>query len=309
VELIRGLYNIRSRHAGCVATIGNFDGLHLGHQKLLQNLIVEARQLNLPSLVITFEPLPGEYFLKQQAPARLLRLREKLKLLQDCAIDRVLCLRFNQALANLSAEQFVADILVKQLAVKQIIIGDDFHFGKNRQGNFALLQKLGRQYGFQVTALAAATLNGERIGSSRVRAALLQGDLKFAARLLGRPYGISGHVIYGKQLGRQLGFPTINIPLPHQVLPMQGIFAVKVHGLDRQPLFGAASMGNRPAVDGTKNLLEVYLFDFNAVAYGRFVSVEFIEKIRDERYFASLETLKAQIAQDVARVREIVEKL
>jgi riboflavin kinase / FMN adenylyltransferase len=306
LEFIRGLSNIRSHHAGCVATIGNFDGVHLGHQKVLQNLIAHAKQLNLPALVITFEPLPQEYFLAKKAPARLSRLREKVTLLKKCGIDRVLCLRFNTELANLTAENFVKDILVKKLAVKHLIVGDDFRFGKKRAGDFALLQSMGKAHGFAVSATETMLLDGERIGSSRVRAALAQGDLKLAEQLLGRPYCISGHVVHGNKLGRELGFPTINIPLPHLVIPLRGIFAVKIYGLKETVLLGAASIGNRPVVDGKRDWLEVNIFDFNESVYGCFVIIEFIQKLRNELNFNSLGDLKTQIAKDVAQAKKIL---
>jgi riboflavin kinase/FMN adenylyltransferase len=306
MHLIRGLNNIRSEHFGCVATIGNFDGLHLGHQKVLKNLIAQAKKLNLPSLVITFEPLPQEYFLSHKAPARLLRLREKLTLLKDFGVDRVLCLRFNKNLADIPAQEFVTEILVKKLGVQYLIVGDDFRFGKNRAGDFILLQQIGQIHNFAVSSTETFLLDNARVGSSRVRAALAQGDLKLAAQLLGRPYTMSGHVVYGQQLGRQLGFPTINITLPHLVIPLRGVFAVWVHGLGNKPLPGAANIGNRPAVSGNRDWLEVHLLDFNQDVYGRFVAVEFVEKLRDELPFPSLEELTEQIALDVAQTREIL---
>lgn len=306
MEFIRGLHNIRPQHFGCVATIGNFDGLHLGHQKILQNVIAKAKQLNLPSLLITFEPLPREYFQGKNAPTRLLRLREKLILLKQFGIDRVLCLRFNHALANQSAQDFVTEILVKKLGIKYLIVGDDFRFGKDRAGDFALLQQMGETYGFEVSATDTVLFADERVGSSRVRAALAQGNLQLAAQLLGRPYTITGHIVHGNQLGRLLGFPTINIPLPHAAVPLCGIFAVWVHGLADHPLPGAASLGKRPTVDGKKDWLEVYILDFNQDVYGHFVEVEFVEKLRDELRFDNLDQLKTEIAKDVAQVRKIL---
>lgn len=306
MQVIRGLHNIRDHHAGCVATIGNFDGVHLGHQKVLSNLIATARQLNYPSVVITFEPLPHEYFLKEKSPSRLLRFREKLNLFKQYGVDRVLCLRFNDSLANVEAQDFVRGVLIKKCGIRHLIVGDDFRFGKKRAGDFQLLQKMGRENGFVVTPTETVLLEGERIGSSRVREALASGNLKLAAQLLGRPYRMSGHVVYGNQLGRQIGFPTVNVPVPHRVLPLHGVFAVRVHGLAEGSLPGAANIGNRPAVSGKRNWLEVHLFDFNQDVYGRFIEVEFVEKLREELYFASLEELTAQIAKDVAKAREIL---
>jgi|SRR6185312_4359009 len=285
----------------CVATIGNFDGVHLGHQKILQQVTEQANLLNLPSLVITFEPLPAEYFLKDKAPARLLTLKEKLILLNKYNISKVLCLRFNKALENLNAEKFVSEILVKNLKVKSLIVGDDFRFGYKRQGDFALLQQLGEIHDFTVTHTQTVLWDNERVGSSRVRAALATGNLTLAAQLLGRPYTISGHVIYGDQRGHQLGFPTANIPLRRLVSPLSGVFAVKADGLP-----GVANVGNRPTVDGKQSRLEVHLFDFNQTIYGRYLQVEFVHKIRDEQRFGSLEELKKQIELDAITAREIL---
>lgn len=305
MKLIRGLGNIPQPFA-CVATIGNFDGVHLGHQRVLQKLRTQATQLNLPTVLITFEPLPAEYFLGARAPARLSRWREKVTALKNYGVDHILCLRFNTTLANMSAEDFVQQILVEKLGIRHLIVGDDFRFGKDRRGDFSLLQTMGKIHHFQVSATETVSLDHARIGSSRVRAALAQGDLKLAAQLLDRPYTLSGHIVYGQQLGRQLGFPTVNIPLFQQVVPLRGIFAVWVHGLDSKPLAGAASIGNRPTVDGKRDWLEVYLLDFDREVYGRFITVEFVVKLRDELRFDSLEALKTQIAKDVAQVREIL---
>jgi len=305
IELIRGSYNLTAKHRGCVATIGNFDGLHLGHQKVLEQLREKAQQLNLPSLLITFEPLPQEYFRGTAAPARLLRLREKLMLLATYKIDRVLCLRFNQKLAQLPAAEFVQQILVSKLGIKWLIVGDDFRFGAQRQGDFALLTQLGEKHGFAVTPTTTVTREGVRIGSSRVRTALDQGDLTLAKQLLGRPYRIGGHVIHGDKRGRQLGFPTANIPLRRWVKPLQGVFTVLVHGVGDKPLPAVANIGTRPSVDGNHSLLEVYLLDFKQDIYGHYLQIEFLQKLRDEQRFASLEELKTQISKDIATAREL----
>ncbi len=308
MELIRGTYNIKSRHQGCVATIGNFDGIHLGHQKVIQQLLEKARQLNWPSLVITFEPLPQEYFRNSAAPARILRFREKLTLLEKLGVDRVLCLLFNAKLANLSAENFVSEILHHQLGIKWLIVGDDFHFGHNRQGDFPLLQKMGASLGFQVSGTDTLLYAGQRVGSSHVRTALAQGDLQLTAQLLGRHYSMCGRVIYGDQRGRQLGFPTANVALRRRVIPIQGVYAVLVHGLDAKPVPGVANVGNRPTVDGNRSLLEVYLLNFNKEIYGQRLEVEFLQKLRDEQKFASLDLLKAQILQDVIHAKKFFER-
>jgi riboflavin kinase/FMN adenylyltransferase len=298
-ELIRGLYHIKPKHHGCVATIGNFDGLHKGHQIIIQALISRAKQLNLPTCVIIFEVHPQEYFLGEQAPARLMRLREKIKFLQCLSIDRILCIRFNKGLAECSAEDFVKRILVEQLGIQALIVGDDFRFGKGRQGDFHLLQALGKRYDFTVHATPSVLFENKRIGSSRVRNAVEQGDFALAAQLLARPFTLSGRVIQGEQRGRLLGFPTANIALHRCVIPLQGVFVVRIYGLGAMPLTGVANCGNRPTIQGLKNLLEVHLFNFDQNIYGCFIKIEFLKKIRSEKKFTSLAALKEQIAKDV----------
>lgn len=299
-ELICNIHNIKAKHKTCVVTIGNFDGLHQGHQSVIKSLIKLGKQLSLPTCVILFEPHPQEFFYAEKAPARLMRLREKIKLLQFLTIDRVLCLRFNKRLAECTAEEFVKKILVDKLAIKGLIIGDDFRFGKGRQGDFVFLQKLGQKYGFKVFSTPTLLFDNERIGSSRVRNAVKLGNFKLAALLLGRPFRLSGRVIYGDQRGRLLGFPTANIGLHRKVIPLQGVFVVKVkvHGLTTT-LLGVANCGKRPTINGLKNLLEVHLFDFDQNIYGRFIEVEFLKKIRDEKKFDNLKLLKQQISTDV----------
>lgn len=303
IEFICNSHNIKPRHKTCVATIGNFDGLHQGHQKVIQALIKLGKQLDLPTCVILFEPHPQEFFYRDQAPARLMRLREKIKFLQFLTIDRVLCLRFNKRLAECSAEEFVKKILIDKLGVKGLIIGDDFRFGRGRQGDFSFLQKLGQEYGFKVFSTPTVLFENERIGSSRVRRAVKQADFKLASLLLGRPFKLSGRVIYGDQRGRLIDFPTANIGLHRQILPLQGVFIVNVYGLASTPLAGVANIGKRPTVNGLKNLLEVYLFDFDQNIYGRFIEVEFLKKIRDEKKFDNLTALKHQITKDVTRAK------
>ena len=303
IEFICNSHNIKPRHKTCVATIGNFDGLHQGHQKVIQALIKLGKQLDLPICVILFEPHPQEFFYRDQAPARLMRLREKIKFLQFLTIDRVLCLRFNKRLAECSAEEFVKKILVDKLGVKGLIIGDDFRFGRGRQGDFSFLQKLGQEYGFKVFSTPTVLFENERIGSSRVRRAVKQADFKLASLLLGRSFKLSGRVIYGDQRGRLIDFPTANIGLHRQILPLQGVFIVNVYGLASTPLAGVANIGKRPTVNGLRNLLEVYLFDFDQNIYGRFIEVEFLKKIRDEKKFDNLTALKHQITKDVTRAK------
>jgi riboflavin kinase/FMN adenylyltransferase len=304
MELIRGLHNLRPRHRGCVATIGNFDGVHLGHQFVIGQLAEKAAELGLPSLVMIFEPQPLEFFAPQRSVARLTRLREKLQALRRFAVDRVLVVRFNRAFADLAAQDFIDDVLVAKLGVRYLVVGDDFRFGHNRSGDYAMLQEAGRRLGFHVTHMHAFNVDGARVSSTRVRAALAAGDMALAEKLLGRSYRMSGRVAHGNKLGRQLGFPTANLFVHRHVTPVAGIYVVEMFGLDDDPLPGVASVGTRPTVDGTRCLLEVHLLDFNDDLYGRHVHVAFLKKLRDEERFESLEKLRDQIALDVQQARD-----
>lgn len=308
IELICNIHNIKPRHHSCVATIGNFDGLHQGHQKVIQSLIKLGQQLNRPTCVILFEPHPQEFFNQPKVPARLMRLREKIKYLQLLGIDRILCLRFNKRLAECSAKEFVEKILVDKLGIKDLIIGDDFRFGKGRQGDFTLLKKLGQENGFNVFSTPTVLFESERIGSSRVRNAVWQADFKLVELLLGRAFRLSGRVIYGDQRGRLLGFRTANIGLHRQIPPLQGVFIVNVYGVSKKPLAGVANCGKRPTLDGSRNLLEVHLFNFDKNIYGWYIEIEFLKKIRNEKKFDNLEALKQQIIQDVAIAKSYFKK-
>jgi riboflavin kinase/FMN adenylyltransferase len=299
MQLIRGLHNLCPQHRGCVATIGNFDGVHLGHQAVIGQLGEEAGRLHLPSALITFEPQPMEYFRPQQAPARLSRLREKVEALRRFHIDRLLLLPFNRKLSQMRAEEFIQRVLVDGLGVKYLVVGDDFRFGKDRTGDFAMLQAAGREHGFAVVNMHTFEINGERVSSTRVRAALNNSDLATAEQLLGRSYRMSGRVAHGAKLGRQLGFPTANIHVHRKATPLQGIFVVEVFGIDGEPLPGVASLGTRPTVDGKTTILEVYLFDFDRDIYGKYLQVSFLHKLRDEVRYTTLDALKVQIGKDV----------
>jgi len=304
VLLIRGQHNLREHHCGCVATIGNFDGVHLGHRAVLEALKLRAQAHGLPSLVVIFEPQPLEYFCPEKAPARLTRLREKLALLRDVGIDRVMLMRFDQHLASLTAEQFVQKMLVEALGVKHLFVGDDFRFGKGRSGNFDLLQQMGREQGFEVENLATVSKGGERVSSTLVREALASGDFATAARYLGREYQMCGRVVHGHKKGRTIGFPTLNIGLARRLSPVKGVFAVRVTGLSDEPLDGVANVGNRPVLEGDDQfLLEVHLFDFDRQVYGELVAVRFVERIRDERNFESFEVMREQILLDAEMAR------
>ena len=303
MELIRGLQNIRSEHHGCVATIGNFDGVHLGHQAVLGQLAEKAAELNLPTTLITFEPQPMEYFIPDKVPARLTRFREKILALQRYSVDRVCCLSFNDKLAKLSAKDFIEQVLVQKLGVKYLVVGDDFRFGANRVGTFEMLVEAGKTYGFQVVSMHTFEIEGERVSSTRIRTALEKGEMSNTEKLLGRRYRMSGRVAHGEKLGRELGFPTANIHLHRQASAIQGIFVVEVFGLDEEPLQGVASVGTRPTVNETKALLEVFLFDFDQDIYGRHIQVSFLKKLRDEEKFDSLDELIKQIQLDVEQAQ------
>ena len=303
MELIRGQHNLRPHHHGCVATIGNFDGVHLGHQAILGQLADQGASLGLPTVVIMFEPQPQEFFAMTTAPPRLTRLREKLLLLQSQRVDRVLCLRFNQKLADMPAEAFIRELLVEGLGIRLLVVGDDFHFGRHRQGDFALLRQAGLEHGFEVLNTHTYVVDGERVSSSRARQALSRGELELAARLLGRPYAICGRVVHGDKRGRTLGFPTANIHLHRKTSPLSGVYAVVLQGVAPNPVPGMANIGRRPTVNGTREQLEVHLFDFNEFIYGRHVQVDFLQYLRPEWRFESLEALRNQIQQDARQAR------
>lgn len=304
MEIIRGSYNLKPAHRGCVATFGSFDGVHRGHRQLLVQLVQAARERGVPATVMTTEPLSREFFAPGSAPPRLTRLREKLALLGELGIDRVLVEPFNQKLATLSAEAFVERILVGGLGVRHLVIGDDTRFGHRRRGDFALLETLGRAHGFSVERTATLAAEGERVSSSRVRDALTRGDMQAATELLGRVYHMSGRVAHGDKRGRSLGFPTANIHLNRRRSPLLGIFAVRVAGLAPRPLPGVASVGFRPTFGGGKCVLEVFIFDFDERIYGRHVDVHFHAKLREERRFESTAALVEQMHLDTARARD-----
>lgn len=303
MELIRGLHNLRARHSGCAVTIGNFDGMHLGHQALLAQLRHAAAREGLVPAVVIFEPQPREYFSPAAAPSRLTRLREKLELLRKYGAERVLCLRFDERLASLEAETFIERILVNGLGARVIIIGDDFRFGRGRRGDLALLAAEGERHGFRVERAETYRIDGHRVSSSRVRAALEAGDMSKAARLLGRNYSMSGRVAHGEKRGREIGYPTLNVDLHRVRTPVEGIFAARVHGLDAGPLQGMAYIGDRPVVQGEYKRLEVHVFDFADDCYGRHVRVELVRKLREDISFVSLQAMQEQLHQDAIDAR------
>lgn len=283
-----------------VLTIGNFDGVHLGHRALLARLKTTATRENLLPAALTFEPHPREFFAPETAPTRLSTLREKLELIADEGVELAYVCHFNARFAALSAEDFIERILVKSARVKHLIIGDDFCFGAGRRGNLALLREAGKEYGFEVEAMHSVTFKDERASSSAVRDALAAGRLEHAADLLGRPYSIDGRVVRGDQIGRQFGFATANIRIKHDRPPLLGVFAVEVRGVDGLVLNGVANLGFRPSVNQQMQpLLEVHLFDFARDIYGTHLNVRFLHKLRDEMKFPNFDALKVQIASDV----------
>jgi riboflavin kinase / FMN adenylyltransferase len=306
MRIIRGLHHLEALHSGCVLTIGNFDGLHLGHLAVIEKLSARGMNLGLPVVVMIFEPQPLEYFLKDNAPPRLTRLREKVIQFAKLPIDVLLIAHFNERFANLDAGHFVDDILINKLNVKHLVVGDDFHFGKARCGNFAMLKDKGKLHGFSVEDTGSYLSQGLRVSSTLIRDALGAGDLTQAEQLLGRPYSVCGRVAHGGKRGRTIGFPTANIKMFRKISPIRGVFAVTVTGINDLELTGIANVGTRPTIDGSNDvILETHLFDFDGDIYGRYIEVHFKHKIRDELRFQSLEQLQDQIKRDVAQTKTL----
>lgn len=283
-----------------MVTIGSFDGVHLGHQAIIRQVKTHAQELELPSVAIIFEPQPHEFFSGEKAPARLMRLREKAVALFNAGIDCVCCLQFNERLRGLTAEQFISQVLVEGLGTRFLVVGDDFRFGCDRSGDYALLKRSGASNGFAVQDTHTFEIEGERVSSTRIRKELQQANLMQAQKLLGRPYAITGHVGYGQQLGRQWGVPTANVELHRYRAPLQGVFAVRVRLPDGDIVNGVANVGVRPTIEEQlKPILEVHLLEFSGNLYGEIIHVEFMEKLRDEQKFESLDDLKTQIYRDI----------
>ncbi|MEW9798733.1 bifunctional riboflavin kinase/FAD synthetase [Alteromonas sp. CYL-A6] len=306
MELVRGLHNLRPHHKGCVLTIGKFDGVHRGHQAVLESLRAKAAALSLPASVMVFEPHPEEVFSPATAPARLSPLREKYLLLKQQGIDRLIAVQFNRAFASQSPEAFIASLLVKQLGVRFLVVGDDFRFGKGREGDFAMLEAAGRQWGFDVVSTQSFCIDHHRISSTAVRDVLDSGEFNRATEMLGRPFSIRGRVVHGEKKGRTIGFPTANVLLKRCRSPIHGVFAVTVE-IAGAHYKGVANVGSRPTVNGQRNQLEVHLFDFSGDLYGRSIDVYPVEKLRDEKKFASFEALKEQIARDADKARQVLQ--
>ena len=308
MQLIRGLHNLQKFRPefsqGCALTIGNFDGVHLGHQHVLQVLREEAKKRHLPTVVMVFEPLPVEFFSPQKAPVRLMNLREKLQAFAKTDVDYVVCVHFTAEFANLSAAEFVEQVLVDGFAVQHLVVGDDFHFGKGRKGDFAYLQQAGSQFGFSVTDMPTHQMGQERVSSTRIREALQKPDLAEVNRLIGAPFGFNGRVIHGQKLGRTIGFPTLNLNPKRIQMPVQGVFAVTVEGIAEKPWPAVANLGLRPTVDGVRPSIEVHLFDWGQDLYGRHIDVTLQSFIRPEMKFNGLDALTVQIKQDAQQARE-----
>lgn len=304
MELIRGIHNLQHQPDGCVLSIGNFDGIHLGHHAVLSRLLEEAKRLQVPATVMTFEPQPAELFSGDNAPARLSRLRDKFVQLKKLQLDRLLCVSFTREFANLSANDFIEQLLIKHLNVKFLVVGDDFHFGYQRQGDFALLKEAGKKYGFEVVDTQSLSQDAFRISSTRIRDALAKGHLQAAEKMLGRKYSIAGRVGHGQKLGRTIGVPTANLCLKRRVSPVSGVFAVSILGIDNQQYQGVANIGRRPTVQGERQQLEVHIFDFQGDLYGLQLEVILNKKLRDEVRFNSFAELKNQIEKDIEQAKQ-----
>ncbi|MCX2525478.1 bifunctional riboflavin kinase/FAD synthetase [Larsenimonas rhizosphaerae] len=303
MELIRGLHTLAPHHRGCVATIGNFDGVHLGHQAILEQLRQEARRLDLPVTVVIFEPQPREFFAGDQAPPRLMRMKEKVRLLHHYGADRVLCLPFNRRLRELSAHDFIRRVLVDGLGVRHLVVGDDFRFGCDRAGDFALLQREGEDCGFRVEHTRTFMMDNDRVSSTRIRTMLASGNFRQAARLLGRPYRFRGRVIRDRQLGRTIGIPTANLPLLPGPMVLRGVYAVLTRLDDGQVVNGVANVGWRPTVGAERPVLEVHLFDVSPSLYGRIITVVPCARLRGEEKFDSIDAMMRCIQRDISMAR------
>jgi riboflavin kinase/FMN adenylyltransferase len=304
MELIRGLHNLRPRHRDCVATIGAFDGVHLGHQAVIRELLDRSAVMAVPAVVIVFEPLPREYFSPLAAPARLMSFREKLSALESLGVDRVLGIRFDERVRSMSARAFIERVFVDGLGARFVVLGDDFRFGNDREGDLTLVQQEGRRLGFEAAPTTTLAAGGQRVSSTRIREALAAADFELAEVLLGRPYSMAGKVVYGKQMGRTIGTPTANLRLQRLRSPLAGVFVVEVTGAGLQGAPGVANVGTRPTLENSIEAnLEVHLLDREVALYGRYIEVTFRAKLRDEIKFSGLEDLRAHIARDIESTR------
>ena len=308
MELVRGLHNVSQRHQGCVLTVGNYDGVHLGHQRMIGVLKQRAAELRSTATVLVFEPSSREFIDPEGAPPRLTRWREKLVALAAQGVERLVTLRFDETMRAMTPQSFV-DLMVDGLGTRHIVVGNDFRYGCNAGGTIDSLRAAGEARGFGVEQIAPFVLDGVRVSSTAVRERLGRSDFAGAQRLLGRPYRMLGRVVHGRELGRALGFPTANLRLMRRRPPVQGIMAVRVFVIAPQALTAVASLGTRPTVDGTDMLLEVHVFDFAGDLYGREIEVEFVAKLRDEVKFDSLDALIVQMKVDAAQARDLLSKV
>jgi riboflavin kinase / FMN adenylyltransferase len=309
MELVRGLHNISTRHRGCVLTVGNYDGVHLGHQQMIGALKVRAAEFRSAATVLVFEPSSKEFIDPDGAPPRLTRWREKFLALKAQGVERLVTLRFDECMRAMTPRSFVDELIVERLGTRHMVVGDDFRYGSKACGTIDTLRAAGHAHGFGVEQMAPFVFDGVRVSSTAVRERLEYADYAGAARLLGRPYRMTGRVAPGLKLGRELGFPTANLRLMRRKSPVWGILAVWTHGIDSRPLPGVASLGTRPTVNGTEPLLEVHVFDFAGDLYGRAIEVEFVAKLRDEVKFDSLDAMTVQMQIDAARAREVLSKV
>jgi riboflavin kinase / FMN adenylyltransferase len=309
MELVRGLHNISRRHRGCVLTVGNYDGVHLGHQQMIGVLKARAAQLRSAATVLVFEPSSKEFIDPGGAPPRLTRWREKYLALAAQGVERLVTLRFDECMRAMTPRSFVDELIVERLGTRHMVVGDDFRYGSNAGGTIESLRTAGQAHGFGVEQMAPFVIDGVRVSSTAVRERLELADFPGAARLLGRPYRMMGRVVHGRGLGRTLGFPTANLRLMRRKPPVWGILAVWAHGIDSGPLPGVASLGTRPTVNGIEPLLEVHVFDFSGDLYGRAIEVEFVAKLRDEVKFDSLDAMMVQMKIDGARARDLMSKV
>jgi riboflavin kinase/FMN adenylyltransferase len=309
MELVRGLHNISQRHRGCVLTVGNYDGVHLGHQQMIGVLKARAAQLRSAATVLVFEPSSKEFIDPDGAPPRLTRWREKFLALAAQGVERLVTLRFDEGMRAMSPRSFVDELIVEKLGTRHMVVGNDFRYGSNAGGTIESLRAAGEEHGFGVEQIAPFCFDGVRVSSTAVRERLEVADYPGAARLLGRPYRMMGRVVHGRRLGRALGFPTANLRLMRRKSPVWGISAVWVHGIDSRPLPGVASLGTRPTVNGVEPLLEAHVFDFSGDLYGRAIEVEFVAKLRDEAKFESLDAMMVQMKIDGARARDLLSKV
>jgi len=309
MRLVRGLINLPEEATPCALTIGNFDGVHRGHQQIIWSLAVAAEKRNLLSSLMLFEPQPMEFFLGEKAPARLYRFADKLRMLTELPLNRVIVLDFNGYLAEMYAEDFIRHILVRRLNMKYLLVGNDFRFGKNRAGDLEILTAAANRYDFELHDIDDVLDAECRVSSTAVRGLLYRGDIEAANRLLGRPYTMYGRVVHGQKLGRDIGWPTINIPVRRRHSPVSGVYAVHVSGVeDNVILDGVASIGTRPTVSGVDWMLEVFLFDWSGDCYGQRVGVEFVRYLRDEEKFENLQAMALQIERDAQFAREVLSK-